>query len=146
MPWCSSGQLELVGALLEVDAEVFLVLLGLGLVGPFSPLPFVSALALGGRDQLGQHAGERVDLVAAQLGARGELRRALAEHALEAEHQGVAHLPVVRGLPRAGLDLGERVVERAAAGGPGRERVRRILVRVEEGLSGPGFGAEGGGG
>ena len=44
-------------------------------------------------DQLGEHAGERVDLVAAQLGAGGEVRRLLREDALEAEQERVAHLP-----------------------------------------------------
>ena len=128
-----------------MDAEIFLVLLGLGLVAVLAV-----AVRLGpdlrGRDQLGQHPGERVDLVTAQLRARGELRRALAEHALEAEHQGIADLPFVRGLPLACLDLGERIVEGAPPGRLGRKRHCRIFIRVEEGLSGPCFGPEGGSG
>ena len=67
--------------------------------------------ALGRGDQLGEHARERVDLVPAQLGARGRGRRLLAQHALEAEHQPVPHLPA-RGRGRlAGLDLRQGVVE-----------------------------------
>jgi hypothetical protein len=96
-------------------------------------------------DQLGQHAGERVDLVAAELRAGGEVRRLLGENPLETEHQAVLHLPLRRGRPLARLDLGERVVERAAAGCAGRECVRGILSLAEEGLSSPGFGSEGGG-
>ena len=38
--------------------------------------------------------GERVDLVAAQLGAGGEVRRLLRQHALEPEHQREAHPPL----------------------------------------------------
>ena len=100
-------------------------------------------LALRGGDQLGQHPGERVHLVAAQLGAGLQVRRLLAQHALEPEHQRVADLPVGRRLLRACLDLGEGVVERAAAGGAGREHLARILVRVQERLAGPRGGALG---
>ena len=45
------------------------------------------------RDQLGEHAGERIDLVAAQLGAGGEVRFLLGEHPLETEHEAVLDLP-----------------------------------------------------
>ena len=48
-------------------------------------------------DQLGEHSGQRVDLVAAQLGAGGEARRMLGDDALEAEHERVARLPLRRG-------------------------------------------------
>ena len=141
------GQLELVGSLLEVDAEILLVLLGLELGGRGAVAVAVQVgLDLRGRDQLGQHSGERVDLVAAQLRARGELGRALAQHPLEPEHQRVADLPLVRRLPRAGLDLRERVVERPPPGRFGRKHDRRIFVRMEEGLPGPCFGLEGGSG
>ena len=96
-------------------------------------------------DQLGEHAGERVDLVAAQLGAGGEVRPLLGEHALEAEHQAVLDLPAGRGRAASGLDLGEGVVERAPAGGAGREDLGRVFALPEEGLARPGFGSEGGG-
>jgi hypothetical protein len=46
-------------------------------------------------DQLGQHPGERVDLVAAELGAGREARRSVGKNALEPEHQRVAPLPLV---------------------------------------------------
>ena len=45
------------------------------------------------RDQLGEHAGERVDLVAAQLGAGCEVRFVLGEHAFEPEHEAVPDFP-----------------------------------------------------
>src|ERR671925_269 len=88
-------------------------------------------------DELGEHPGERIDLVAPELGAGGEPRRPLAEDALEPEHEAVAHLPARRGLGQPGLDLGQRVVERAPARGAGREDLFRILVGVEEGLACP---------
>ena len=47
-----------------------------------------------GGDQLGEHPGERVHLVAAQLGAGGESRRLLGEDAVEAEHERVADAPL----------------------------------------------------
>ena len=75
-------------------------------------------------DQLGQHPGERVDLVAAQLGAGRELPARRREHALEAEHEAVADPPARRRRRGAGVDLGERVVERRAARGA-RARARR---------------------
>ena len=44
-------------------------------------------------DQLREHPGERVDLVAAELGARRGARAVLGQDALEPEHEAVAHLP-----------------------------------------------------
>ncbi len=71
--------------------------------------------------------------------------RPLAQHPLEAEHQAEPDLPLVGRLAAAGFHLRHSLVERAAAGRVGREHNRRILVRMEERLSGPGFGLEGGG-
>jgi hypothetical protein len=68
-------------------------------------------------DQLGEHAGERVDLVAAELRAGGEVRRFLRQDALEAEEERVAHLPGRGRLLQLGVDLGEGVVERPASCG-----------------------------
>ena len=94
-------------------------------------------LTLVGGDQLREHPGERVHLVAAQLGARREVRRLLGQHALEAEHEREAHLPLRGRLLVAGLDLGERLVERVPAGRSGLEHLSRVLVAVEQGLTGP---------
>ena len=93
-------------------------------------------VALRRRDQLGEHPGERVDLVAAERGAGGGVRLGVGEHALEAEHQAVAHLPGGARVAPAGLDLGERVVERA----PARRSRREHLVpdpRPREGMARP---------
>ncbi len=80
--------------------------------------------------------------MAAQLGARAQVRRPVAEHALEAEHQRVADLPVGGRLGcRPASISASGVVERAAAGGAGREYLRGILVRVEERLARPVGGA-----
>ena len=87
--------------------------------------------------------GERVDLVAAQLGAGCEVRAFLGEHAFEPEHQAVLDFPVRRGRPTAALDLGQGVVERAPAGGVGRENLGGIFALSDEGLARPGFGSEG---
>ena len=138
-------KLELLVRLLEVDAEIVLFLVLGGLLDR-GAVAVQLRLDLGGRDQLGQHPRQRVDLVAAELRSRGEPRRALAEHALEPEHQRVADLPVVGGLAPAGLDLGQGVVERPPAGRSRCEYGRRVFIRVEKGLSCPGLGAEGGGG
>ena len=99
--------------------------------------------ALGGGDQLGEHPRQRVDLMAAQLGAGGKLRRLLGEHSLEAEHEREAHLPLGGRLLAALLDLGQGLVESPAPRRLGRKRVGRFLAVVEERLSGPFLGAFG---
>jgi hypothetical protein len=77
--------------------------------------------------------------MAPELRPRLQVRWVLAQHALEPEHERVPDLPVGRGRGVAGLDLRERVVERAAPGRPRREHGLGILVRVQERLAGPGF-------
>src|SRR5213595_1192373 len=111
----------------------------------------VRAVAVGGLgrglgrcDQLGEHAGERVDLMPPKLGSRGEPRRVVSEHALEPEHQRVTALPLVRGRAAPRLQLLDRVVERQSARGARREYDRRVLVGPEKWLSGPVLGAGGG--
>ena len=89
---------------------------------------------LGGRDQLGQHPGERVDLVAAERGAGRGGRGLGGEDALEAEHQAVAHLPAGRRCAMAGLDLLDRVVEREPAR-RARARARRRRPRPDGGTA-----------
>ena len=69
----------------------------------------------------------------------------LGEHALEAEQQAVADLPLGDGAREAGVHLGERVVERAAAGRACPERLGRILALAQERLARPRFRAESGG-
>ena len=63
--------------------------------------------------------------------------RLAGEHALEPEHEREARAPFVRRLVPAGGHLRERLVERAAARGAGREHLGRIFVRPEEGLTRP---------
>ena len=79
------------------------------------PVAVLLRRALRRRDELGEHAGERVDLVAPKLGARGGARGILGEHALEPEHEPVAHLPARRRLLETGVHLGDRVVERGTS-------------------------------
>ena len=82
--------------------------------------------AVGGRavarlgEQRGQRAGERVDLVRGEDGAVDELGLVLGEQAVEPEQERPALAPRHRRDLRAGLELGQRRVERAAAGGAGR--------------------------
>ena len=85
-------------------------------------------------DQLGEHPGERVDLVAAELGAGGEPRRPVGQHALEAEHERVVHLPLGRRGAPARVHLEERGVERPPAGMTFGEHVCGVFAGVEEGL------------
>jgi hypothetical protein len=96
-------------------------------------------------DQLGQHPGERVDLVSPELRARRQARRKVGENALETEHERVADFPLGRGSPAARFHLGERVVERAAPRPPLGEGFRGILVDMQERLTRPGFRPAGGG-
>ena len=77
---------------LDVRIELELVLRFVLLVRLVVPVAVLALL--GGGDQLGEHPGERVDLMAAQLGAGGEMRRLLREDAFEPEQEGVAHLPL----------------------------------------------------
>ena len=76
-----------------------------------------------------------------QLGAGSEAGRFVREDALEAQHQSVAHLPLRRRNALAGIHLGDRVVECAAAGGSLREHALRVLAGVQERLARPPFGA-----
>src|SRR5207247_11201315 len=86
-------QRQLVG---QLDAEIVLVLLlDLRLGGGLDravPVAVQLRLDLRRRDQLGKHPGERVDLLAAELGARGEAGSRLAETAFGPKQPRVAGL------------------------------------------------------
>ena len=114
--------------LLHLDEGAVAVSVGLGLL-----------LVRG--DELGQHPREGVDLMAAQLGTGSETRRLVRKDALEAEHQAVTHLPLRRRNSLAGIQLRDRVVERAAAGGSLGEHALRVLAGMKERLARPAFGA-----
>ena len=79
--------------------------------------------------------------MAPQLRAGCQPGRLVGENALEAEHEPVPHLPARRRRPAAGLELGERVVERPAPGSSLREHLLGVFARMEERLAGPRFGA-----
>jgi hypothetical protein len=82
-------------------------------------------------DQSGEGSGERVDLMGGELGAVGEMRLLLGEQPLETEHEGEVATPLDgRGLT-ALLDLGERGVQGAAPGRPGREVLRLLALEQE---------------
>ena len=79
---------------LEIDVLVLVFLdLGVGAVAVSVAVLGLDLLLCRG-DQLGQHPGERVDLVAAQSRPGGEVRLRIGEHALQAEHQAPLHLPL----------------------------------------------------
>jgi hypothetical protein len=129
-----------------LELPVGLVLLVLGLeLGYFLRRERAVAVALRltlvGGDQLGQHPRQRIDLMAAQLGPRLQLRRPLAEHPFQPEHQRVADLPLRRRLGASGFDLLHCVVKGTAAGRAGREHRLWVFVRVEKRLARPGFRA-----
>src|SRR5438067_6358446 len=126
-----------------LDRLVFLLFLD-GLLERDAVAVPVDVLLVRG-DELGQHSRERIDLMAAELGTRSEVRGLLGEHAFEPEHEAVLHLPARRRLPVPRLDLGDRVVDGTAARRPGREHACRILAFAQEGLACPGFCSEGGG-
>ena len=101
----------------------------------------VLLLALRCGDQLGEHPGERVDLVLAERGAGGGVRLRLAEHPLEPEHQRVAHLPLRARPGVARLDLGGRVVERATPRRSRGEHLLDVFAVMKEWLARPRLGA-----
>ena len=83
-----------------------------------------------------QRAGQGIDLVGVQRGAVREMRLVLGEEPLEAEHQRVLASPLHRRRVAARLDLGEGVVERAAARGSLGEDLIARLTLVHELLEG----------
>ena len=97
----------------------------------------VGAALLGLGQQRRQRARQRVDLVGREHGAVVELGLLVGEQALQPEQQRELAAPGGRWVLRlgVGLELGERLVERAPARRPGRERDRRILALVEEALA-----------
>ena len=136
------GLLRLVG---EVDVLLVLVLLDeLRDTAVRGAVAVLLRAPLGRSDQLGQHPRQRVDLVAAQGSAGGGRRRLGGEHALETEHEAVAHLPARRRRSMPRFDLLERVVQREPPRGARRERDLGILAGMEERLGEPPLGAMGG--
>ena len=97
----------------------------------------VLLVALVAGDQLGEHPRERVDLVAAQLGARSKAGRMVGDDALEAEHERVANLPLGGRRLEPRFHLCEGVVERLAACMAFAEHLGGVLVLPQEGLAGP---------
>src|SRR2546430_16913184 len=109
----------------QLDAEVVLVLLlDLRLGGCLDravPVAVQLRLDLRRRDQLGQHPGERVDLVPAELGARGEAAGAPAGQASQPPRGRISVLSAARAVLAPGARLaGAVVAARAAARGPWR--------------------------
>ena len=70
-----------------------------------------------------------------ELGAVAQFRRFVGEEALQPEQQRVVAAPLDRGVLGAAVDLGQRGVERPAAGGAGGERLGPLAVE-QEGLAG----------
>ena len=93
------------------------------------------------RDQLGEHARERVHLVAPELGPGRGAHRVLRQHPLEPEHEPVAHLPPRRGLLEAGRHLLEGVVEGRTTRRVGSESDVDLFALVDEWLAEPGLGS-----
>ena len=85
--------------------------------------------------QLGQRAGEGIDLVRVELGAVAQLRRLLGEQALQPEQQREVAAPLDRGVLGARVELGEGRVQRPAPGSALGKRLRPLAVE-QEGLAG----------
>ena len=118
---------------------------GLDAVAVAVSVPVLLGVALIRRDQLGQHSGERIDLMAPEIGSRRRLRLRRCEHPLEAEHQAVVHSPAARRRAVSGVHLGDGVFERAPARGARSEGGCGVLTGVQERLAVPGLSAERGG-
>ncbi len=127
-PGSSGSDRGLAALVLLVGERLLELLVLLGTSSAERPVAVLLVLLVAG-DELGEHARERVDLVAAELCARGEPRRVVGEHALEAEHERVADFPVGGGRSAARLHLGQGVVERPAARPALGQHFGRILVR-----------------
>ena len=100
---------------------------------PFGDAVDAADLLLG--HQLGQGAGERVDLVRVELRPVAQRRRFVGEQPLQAEQQREVAPPLDRGVLGAGVELGQGGVEGAAARGPRRQRLGPLAVE-QEGLAG----------
>ena len=94
------------------------------------------AVALRLRQQRGQRARQRVDLVGREHRAVDERGLVLGEDAVEAQQQRPAAPPVRRGHLGAFVELDQRRIERLAPRGAGRERARGLLALEQEGLTG----------
>jgi hypothetical protein len=97
----------------------------------------VSPLHLGGEGD--QRAREGVDLVGGQLGSVGQMGLVLREQALEPQQQRELAPPLHRRVVGAGVELGQRRVERAPAGATGCQRLLGRLSLEHEGLAGKVF-------
>ena len=86
------------------------LLLGLGVPVAVAVLVFECRALIRG-DQLGEHPGERVDLMPSQLRTRRGGGRLRGEDPLEPEHQPEADLPARRRSRASRVELGERLVE-----------------------------------
>ena len=131
---------------LGVGERLVLVLLVDDLLDGVPVAVAVFLLALRRGDQLGEHARQGVDLVPPQRRAGCRVRLRVGEHALEPEHQPVVHLPLRARPGLAGVQLGDRVVERSTACSPWRERLLDLFAVMEEWLARPRLGAVCGGG
>ena len=83
--------------------------------------------------------------MAAKRRAGRGARLRVGEHALEPEHEAVAHLPVRTGGARARVHLQDSVVERTTARGARREGLSGIFAVTKERLARPRFRADRGG-
>ena len=87
-----AGVVVVLGLFLELDLGSARAVPG----GMPVAVPVLVGGALRRGDQLGEHPGEGVDLVTAKLRPRGCSSRILGQHAFQAEHEAVAHLPSCR--------------------------------------------------
>jgi hypothetical protein len=100
--------------------------------------PVLLAVGVAGK-RLGEEGCERsregIDLVSREERLVGELRLVLGKHAFEPEQQREVAPPSRRWNRQAGVELGERLVERAPAGRAGGQGERWVLTRVRERLA-----------
>ena len=142
--WTSSSSIGLLGPVLRL-------LLGLLLLGSSSPgmageastgsatadaVAVAVGRALGLGEQRGQRARQRVDLVGVEHRAVDQRRLLTPSSRSRPSSSDQVRRHSIDGTWSPAVELGQRGVERHAAGGPGRERVRELLPFEHEGFAG----------
>ena len=97
----------------------------------------VLPVALGVAEQGGEHAGEGVDLVRAQLEAVGQVRLVLGQDPLQAQHEREPAPPRGRRRCETGVDLEQRLVVGRAERGAGRKRHDGVVAHRDEAIASP---------
>ena len=119
------------GRIVVVAVAVAVAVVGRGAGGVVLPV------ALRVAEQGGEHAGQGVDLVRAQLEAVGQVRLVLRQDPLQAEHQREPAPPGGGRRRQTGVDLEQRLVVGGAERGARRKRHRGVVAHRDEAIASP---------